>query len=124
MNLPVILLSKTPAKVSQGLAAEVAMPYTVLRESQRAKGVGLHATWLKQTVPAVVTETADVSQEERLEGCSETTSCCSSRISTMHWPKFRFVLQVDSILGRELGLECAKDGPTLPVDGVVVWDGV
>ena len=53
-----------------------------------------------------------------------TDSCCSSRISMMHWPKFHFVLGVDNVLGPGLGLDFAKDGPILLMDGVVMWDGV
>ena len=59
-----------------------------------------------------------------LVGCSMTDSYCSSRISTMCWPKFCFVLEVDNVLEPGLGLDCAKDGPILLVDDVVVWDGV
>src|SRR6266436_8021179 len=66
-NLPVTLLSRNRAKVSQGPAVEVAEPYVVLQGSRHAMGVDLHAMRLRRTVRAVATEILNVLQEKGLE---------------------------------------------------------
>lgn len=76
-NLSVILLTPNRAEVSQGLAVEVAVPFVVLQEFQRAKGVDSHVMWLRVSGPASATEMLDVLPRKKAAGSRVVPPECS-----------------------------------------------